>query len=345
MGARTTHRSVVLFFGALLFLSLFACSCSQTTSPYRVALIGFEDSEMGEERNTIAEYGKRRVEAELGVEVEMFIPGMGGEIEDLFVQGGEEGDGETWYDLVVSLGQDSSMDMLFARPEDSTLPAAALDFELSQPVPGEDDVALVRYRVEEGSYICGFVAGWLSGTNDHPLTNPLPLVALIGSLDDPLTPYYAAGYDRGVTTANPEGGTHSYFLESSQDLEMARAYAEEAVDKGVDIIFCTPGAFNQEVLKVAGEKDALVILVGFDRSGESPDHVLTSLILRDDNAFFEAVNRALDNDLESGHQVWGREEGVWSLAPFHIHDPYIKRELKEALQQQQDIVSTVDFSS
>ena len=72
---------------------------------------------------------------------------------------------------------------------------------------------------------------------------------------------------------------------------------------------------------------------------------LTSLILRDDNAFFEAVERSLDNDLESGRQVWGIEEGVWSLAPFHVHDPYIKRELKEALQQQQEIVNTVDFSS
>jgi basic membrane protein A len=345
MGARTIHRAVVLLVGALLFLSLSACSCSQSTSPYRVALIGFEENEMGEERNTIAEYGKRRVEAELGVEVDMFIPGTGGEIEGLFAQGEGEEDGGNGYDLVVSLGQDSSMDMHFARPEDSTLPAAALDFELSQPVPGEDDVALVRYRVEEGSYICGFVAGWLSGTNDHPLTNPLPLVAFIGSLDDTLTPYYAAGFDRGVKTAAPEGGTHSYFLESAQDLEMARAYAEEAIEKGVDIFFCTPGAFNQEVLKVAEEKDALVILVGFDRSGESPDHVLTSLLLRDDNAFFEAVEKALDNDLEYGRQVWGIEEGVWSLAPFHVHDPYIKRELKEALQQQHEIVNTIDFSS
>jgi basic membrane protein A len=310
-----------------------------------VALIGFEDSEMSEGRNTIVEYGKRRVEAELGVEVDMYIPGTGGDIEGLFAEGEEEDDDESGYDLVVSLGQVSSMDMLFARPEDSALPAAALDFELSQPVPGEDDVALVRYRVEEGSYICGFIAGWLSGTNDHPLTNPLPLVALIGSLDDPLTPYYAAGFDRGVATAAPEGGTYSYFLESSGDLETARAYAEEAVDKDVDIIFCTPGAFNQEVLKVAEEKDILVILVGFDRSGESPDHVLTSLILRDDNAFFNAVEKALDNDLESGRQVWGKDEGVWSLAPFHVHDPYIKRELKEALQQQEEIVITVDFSS
>jgi basic membrane lipoprotein Med (substrate-binding protein (PBP1-ABC) superfamily) len=345
MGVRTSHWSVVLLLCALLFLSLSACSCSQSTSPYRVVLIGFEDNQMGGERNTIVEYGERRVEAELGVEVDMFIPGTGGEIADLFAQGEGETDDENGYDLVVSLGQDSSMDMLFAGPEGSTLPAAALDFELSQSVPGEDDVALVRYRVEEGSYICGYVAGWLSGTNDHPLTNPLPLVAFIGSLEDPLTPYYAAGFDRGVKTAAPEGGTHSYFLESSEDLEMARAYAEEAIEKSVDIFFCTPGAFNQEVLKVAGEKDALVILVGFDRSGESPDHVLTSLILRDDNAFFEVVERALDNDLESGRQVWGIEEGVWSLAPFHVHDPYIKRELKEALQQQQEIVSTVDFSS
>lgn len=344
MGGRKTHGSVVIFIGVLLFLSLLACSCSRSASPYRVALIGYGDGGMNQERNALAEYGIRRVEAELGVEVDMFLPG-GGNLADLFAR--EEGEGETpyHYDLVVSLGQDSSMDMLSVRPEDSTLPSAALDFEQPQPVPGEDQVALVRYRVEEGSYICGFAAGWLSSTSDHPLANPLPVVAFIGALDDPLTPYYAAGFSKGVVAAAPEGGSYDYFIPSAGDLETARAYAEDAVSKGADIIFCTPGAFNQEVMRVAEEKDALVILVGFDRSEESPDHVLTSLILRDDNAFFVAVERALDDDMEAGRQVWGIEEGVWSLAPFHGHDPYIKRELKEAIQEQQESVSSIDFSS
>jgi basic membrane protein A len=304
-----------------------------------VALVGFEGGEQGEERNTLAEYGQRRVEAELGVEVDFILPTSQAYIEDLFAA---TGDG---YDLVVSLGQDSSLDMLFARPEDSEIAACALDFEVPQPVPGEGEAALVRYRVEEGSYVCGYLAGWLSGRTDHPLTNAMPLVAFIGALDDPLVVYYNSGFTKGVEAGSTQGGTHSYFLETAEDAQQARAYAEEAVEKGVDIIFCSPGPFNAEVLEVAEEKDILVILVGADRSGESPQHVLTSLLLRDDNAVFAAVSAALDGNLEAGRQVWGIEEGVWSLAPFHGNDPYIRKELKEELRQQEERVSSIDFSS
>lgn len=327
-----------LLAGALLPLALLAPSCAKPEPSFRVALIGFQGGAQREERNALAEYGRRRVEAELGVEVDFIMPGSEGVIEELFFPG------EDAYDLVLSLGQDSSLDMLFARPPDTDIQAAALDLEVPQAVPGEGAASLVRYRVEEGAYICGYLAGWLTSRTDHPLTNALPLAAFIGALDDPLVVYYNCGFTRGVQAAAPTGGTHSYFLEESEDAAKARAYAEEAVKKGVDIFFCTPGSFNREVLEVAEEKSALVILVGADRCGESPQHVLTSLLLRDDNAVFVAVRRALDGDLAAGRQAWGIEEGTWSLAPFHGHDPYIRKDIKEALRQQEERVGEIDFS-
>lgn len=328
----------------ILFLSLMPAvvSCSNEEPPPRVALIGLQEDDFGEERNAVAEYGKRRVEAELGVEVDFFLPEPEEDLSGLFSSGEEAEDG---YELVISLGQTSSLEMIFARPENSVTAAAALDFETSQPVPGEDEVPLIRYRVEEGSYVCGYIAGWLTGRNDHPLTNPLPLVAFIGALDDPLEVYYDIGFNKGVTEADPSVGSHRYFVDGVEDLEAARAYAEDAVEKGADIIFCTPGPFNEEVLEVAEEKDILVILVGTDRTGESPSHVLTSLILRDDNAIFDAVEGYIEGSLEPGRQVWGVKQGTWSIAPFYSHDPYIKRELKEAVQREIDAASGKDYSS
>ncbi len=333
------HRLCAATLVCLLFLpSLFACSCGSSQPTYRVALVGFAGGEHGEERNALAEYGQRRVEAELGVDVDFILPRSGVDLEDLFTVS------EDGYDLVMSLGQDSSLDMLFARPEDCEVAVCALDFAVPQEVPGEDEATLVRYRVEEGSYICGYLAGWLSGRTDHPLTNAMPLVAFIGSLDDPLVVYYNSGFTRGVEAGSDAGGAHSYFLETDEDAQQARAYAEEAVEKGVDIIFCSPGPFNAEVLEVAEEEDILVILVGADRSSESPQHVLTSLLLRDDNAVFAAVRAALDGDLEAERQVWGIEKGTWSLAPFHGNDPYIRKEIKEELREQEEKVSSIEFS-
>ncbi len=302
-----------------------------------MALVGFEDGEGSEERNTLAEFGQRRAEAELGVEVDFILPAAGEDYEELF------GGGEDGYDLVVSLGQDSSLDVLDARPTDSGVALCALDVESPQPVAGEEEASLVRYRVEEGSYVCGYLAGWLSGRSDHPLTNPIPLVAFIGAKDDPLMIYYNVGFGRGVTAALGKEGTYAYHLETAEDAVQARTYAEEAIEKGIDIIFCTPGPFNAEVIEVAEEKNVLVILVGADRSSESPDHVLTSLLLRDDNTVFEAVRAAVDGELATGRQAWGEEVGAWSLAPFHGNDPYIRKELKEKLREIQESIAEVDF--
>lgn len=339
MRAKACARAALALSLILVLASLAACSCGGSGPGYRVALVGFSGGELGEERNALAEYGKRRIEAELGVEADFFIPAAGEDLAYLY------GTGEDHYDLVLGIGQESSLGIIAARPADSTAQAAALDFEVSQAVPGEDAVSLVRYRVEEGSYVCGYLAGWLTSRTDHPLTNALALGAFIGAKDDPLVPYYAGGFDKGFKAAAPDGGTHDYFVASRDDSEQARAYAEEALKKGVDVFFCSPGPFNREVIEVAEEKGALVILVGADRSPESPDHVLTSLMLRDDNAVFEAARLALDGDLEAGRQAWGIEEGTWSLAPFHGHDPYIRRELKKALREQEEKVGSIDFSS
>ncbi len=322
----------------LVFVSTSALSCSKKSGGYKVAVIGFKDEYRGDERNDLVKFGKTKVEAELSATVDFIQPGSV-QAEELFTGKPDA------YDLVVAMGQNSSRDMLSARPAETTVQSVALGFEISQPVPGENQVSLIRYRVEEGSYICGFLAGWLTSRNDHPLTNTLPLAAFIGSLDDPLEPYYDGGFSKGVKAAAPDGGTHRYFIPKASDSANAKACAEEAVKKGVDIIFCTPGSFNDAVIKVAEEKNILVILVGSEDNTKSPEHILTSLVLRDDSALLDAVERAMDGGLKGGRSTLGSNDGIWSLAPFGDHDIYIRKELKEALSEQEEKVSSIDFSS
>ncbi len=328
-------------FACLLALTaaLAASSCSRPEPGFRVAVVGFPAGGREEGRNLIAEYGSRRAEGELGASVDFILPEEGQDLGYLFDAEGKP------YDLVISLGSSSSRAVLEARPQGWGGTVVALDFEPSGPVKGEDEVTVVRYRVEEGTYLCGYLAAWLSARNGHPLTNAKPLVAFIGSRDYPLLAYFTSGFDRGVKAGAADAGSLDYYLERGDDAKAARALAEEAVKKGADVIFCSPGDFNAEVLKVAAEKGVLVILSGTDRSGESPGHVLTSLVFRDDNAIFEAVREAMEGELSPGRAVWGGERGTWSLAPYHAHDGYVGRELREALAEQMLKVRDMDFSS
>src|SRR4030042_2381320 len=112
MGALTTRRAATLLPCVLLALTIFASSCaSPQPARYRVALIGFSGNQLDEQRNSFVEYGQRRVEAELGAEVEYFPSGTGYSPADLFST-------DNGYDLVVSFVQGSSQGMLYARPVD-----------------------------------------------------------------------------------------------------------------------------------------------------------------------------------------------------------------------------------
>ncbi len=326
----------------IVFVTLAAlatASCSRSEPAFRVAVIGFEEGGPWQMRNRIAEYGVRRVEGELGVSADFFIPQKGEDLGRLFVAG------EDAYDLVIALGASSFLAALDARPQGWEGALVALDFEGDLPVSQEGGITLVRYRVEEGTYVCGYLAAWLSARNEHPLTNSMPLVAFMGARDNPQLAYYVSGFDRGVKAGAPKAGSLDYYLEREGDVKTARAFAEEAVKKGADIIFCAPGSFNSEVLKVASEKKVLVMLSGTDRGGESPDHVLTSLVLRDDNAIFEAVRAAMEGDLSPGKLVWGDEQGTWSLAPYRAHDGYIGKEIRSILEEQAVKARGMDFSS
>lgn len=323
----------------LLLLAFLASSCSRSEKPSRsVLVLGFREGTVGEERNPLLDYGCRRIGSELGLEAELVVPGPSEDVGDY----PEDGDPSRW--MLVGCGEAPEGSTSHSPGRNPVTHRVWLDYPGDSVPPGGEGDAYIRYRVEEGAYLCGFLAGRLTVSGEHPLVNRLPVVAFIGCAADPRTARYQAGFAHGVLTAYPQANLLSYLVDDCRDEEQARAFAQEAAKKGADIIFCTPGAFNDGVLRAAESFSLLVILAGGDRSRESPSHVLTSLILRDDNALFRAVDLAFRDQLKPGLHEWGVREGVWSLAPFRSHDIHIRRELKEALATEEEKVSGMDFT-
>ncbi len=313
-------------------------SCSRQEPPYRVAICGFAEGEPGHQRSDLLHYACEKVEAELGAEAELLDSG-----ENVLAGASEAGE-DAAYQLVISLGKGATEGILASRQAGCEIPLVALDFPPAAQVPGLEETTTVRYRVEEGAYICGYLAGWLTTGKDHPMTNALPVVAFFGMKSDPMTDWYRAGFTAGVKAAFPEGDTLVFLLEDGDDAAKTRSLVEEAAKKGADILFCAPGGFVSKAIEMAEAKGILVIPAGSDLYESSPEHVLTSLVLRDDNAVFRAVEMAMDGKLAPGQYQWGIREGVWSLAPFRGHDIRIRRELKEALLREEERVAGMEFS-
>lgn len=323
----------------LLLLAALCPSCSRGGEASReVLVLGFREGSVDQERNSLLEYGCRRVEAELGLEAEVLIPGPG-EDEAAYL---EE---DPSLLAVLGIGGVPQAASTASLEGDSSPRLVCLDFPGDSAPSGGGEVTYVRYRVEEGAYLCGFLAGWLTRGGEHPQTNRLPAVAFMGCAQDPRTAWYQAGFVRGALASYPQVNPLSYLVDDCEAGEQARALVQEAAKRGADIVFCTPGSFDREVVEAAESLGLLVILAGRDGYGLSPSNVLTSLILRDDNAVFLAVELALEGDLEPGLREWGIREGIWTLAPFRGHDLYISRDLKAALAAEQEKVAAMDLTN
>ncbi len=338
---KKTASSIIWEF-AILFLLLPVLLCTSCSgsgqAPRRVLVVGFDGEPRSQERNALLEYGCRRLEAELGLAAELSVPYA---TEDPLARAFDD---HPPPEVILSC-RELPGETVGSSPGEGPAPCLVCIDHPGDPLPaGRADATCIRYRVEEGAYICGFLAGLLTVSGEHPLLNRLPVVAFIGIADDPRTSRYQAGYVSGVKASCPQAQILSYLVDDSGDGERARAQLLEAARKGADVVFCTPGDFNAEVVREAEALDLLLILVGGDRNGESPSRVLTSLILRDDNALFRAVHLVLRGELGPGLQEWGLREGIWSLAPFHGHDVHIRRETKQALAAQSEKVPDMRFS-
>lgn len=333
-------QAAVLLSLATASMFLAPLSCSSPAPSFRVAVCSFAEGEAGYERGDLVAYACDKVAAELGAEAELCKPGEA--VPGVTAESAENAnDG---YRLVVSMGKITTEEIIASRRSGCDVPLVALDFPSAANMPGMEGITAVRYRVEEGAYLCGYLAGRITSGKDHPLANALPVVAFLGMKGDPMTAWYRAGFTSGVKAALPEGNVLVYALEDTGGSVKVRPLVEEAVKKGADIIFCAPGKFVGEVIKTAEENNILVIPAGGDLYESSPDHVLTSLILRDDNAVFKAVKMAMDGELAPGQYRWGIREGTWCLAPFRGHDLYIRRELKEELMREEEKVAGLEFS-
>lgn len=326
---------VLAILAALTLLAGLASSCSREKDAYLVTVVGISGDGEDLQRNSLLEYASLRLEAGLGVEVELHIPGSSGE------PGGQTLPDTASPRLLVSFGS-FPPGRENAQGSDPQPTVICLDWREESVPAGGEGASFVRYRMEEASHLCGFLAGRLTDGEDHPRTNRFLVVAFIGPTDDTRTPRLRAGFMRGVSEANPQVNVLAYELGSANELDMARTYAEEAVRKGADIIFCSPGAFDAEVIRVAETRGVLVILIDNRQVEGSPDHVIAPLALRDDQALFRAVSMALKGEMVPGMQEWGVREGIWSLASFGPNDLYIDRKLKEDLLREMEKLASIE---
>jgi basic membrane protein A len=256
--------------------------------------------------NDGAYLGAERAERELGVRVRFIEPGEGSDRESGLRLLAAEG-----MDLVIGVGFIFSDDLTQLAAEYPNTDFAGVDFSVAtdragRPIPPPRNLAALRFREEEGSYLVGALAALVG----HSKT-----VGFVGGMDSPIIEKFEVGYEAGVHRVCPDctvlaqyaGVTPEAFRNPGKGKEIALAQYQ----RGANVIFHASGSTGLGVFEAARQTNKLAIGVDADQYSEAPGYVLTSMVKGVDNAVYDAIRRVKDGRFTGGiHQYGLAEQGV-----------------------------------
>jgi basic membrane protein A len=272
--------------------------------------------------------GLMRAATELDIEPRLVEPGEGSERESALRQLAAGG-----ADLVIGVGFIFSDDIRAAAVRFPKTKFACVDMSI---VPGQpplpDNLAGLRFREQEGSFLVGAVGALVSKTKR---------VGFVGGMDIPLIHKFEAGYRAGVRAVCKECVVFSAYAGTEP-----RAFADPTTGKelalaqyarGADIIFQAAGKTGIGVFNAATERGRLAIGTDADQFHEAPCCILTSMLKGVDVAVFDAVRDLAAGKFHGGVRELGLAEGgvgyVYDEHNAHWIAPEVRERVEELKRQ------------
>jgi basic membrane protein A len=257
--------------------------------------------------------GAVRAEKELGANIRLVEPG-------------EESDRESGLrllaaqhmDLVIGVGFIFTDDVTQLAKEYPNIHFAVVDYAIAtdkagNPIPPPPNVAALKFKEEEGSFLVGALAALVSQSKK---------VGFVGGMDVPLIQKFEAGYKAGVKSvcascsviSQYAGVTPIAFRNPGKGKELALSQYQQ----GVDVIYHASGSTGLGVFEAARQTGKYAIGVDADQYGEAPGRVLTSMVKGIDVAVFDMVQRVRDHTFSGGIYTYGlAQNGVGYVYDEH----------------------------
>ncbi len=273
--------------------------------------------------NDSAYRGMLHAADEFGIDYTEFEPGQDADRETGLRKLAQAG-----YDVIVGVGflfSDAIKKVAQDYPE---IEFACVDYDVR---PGEQlppNLAGLKFREEEGSFLVGILAAMFSETGR---------IGFVGGMDIPLIHKFEAGYIAGAKHANPgisvtvayAGTTPQAFADPARGKELALLQ----YGRGVDVIYHASGSTGNGVIGAAKESGMYAIGVDSNQNYMAPGHVLTSMVKRVDNSVYMTIKAAIEGDFTGGLREFGLEEDGVAYAIDEHNESMISDEMIAAVEE------------
>ncbi len=258
--------------------------------------------------NTAAFRGLERAKAELGIQAEYIEPSEGADRESALRNFAARG-----VDLVIGVGYIFGPDLERLAAQFPNVKFAGIDYAPSPDFKGLPNLAALKFREHEGSFLVGAIAGLVTRTKT---------VGFVGGMKIPLIRKFEAGYEAGVKHVCPTcrvlsayaGTEPKAFADPAHGAELGAAqYAQ-----GADIIFTAAGKTGDGVFAAARQRGTKAIGVDSDQYESAPCCIVTSMIKGVDVAVLNIIKDVADGTFRGGvHELGLAEHGVSFIADEH----------------------------
>ena len=285
---------------ALLFVHPAATAQASSDTGVNVGIV-LDIGGLGDKSfNDGAYRGAQLAEKELGAHIRLIEPG-----EDADREAGLRLLAAEHMDLVIGVGFIFTDDVTQLAREYPNVDFAVVDYTIStdkagNPIPPPPNVAALKFKEEEGSFLVGALAAMVGGSKK---------VGFVGGMDVPLIWKFEAGYKAGVKYVCPDctvivqyaGVTPIAFRNPGKGKELALSqYAQ-----GANVIYHASGATGLGVFEAARQTGKLAIGVDADQYSEAPGHVLTSMVKGIDVSVLDMIKRVRDHTFKGGIYTYG----------------------------------------
>lgn len=255
--------------------------------------------------NEAAWRGLQRARDELGVEIEFVEPTEGADRESALRTLAARG-----VELVIGVGFIFGPDLERLAVQFPKVKFAGIDYSPSQGVGDLPNLAGLRFREQEGSFLVGAIAGLVTRTQ---------VVGFVGGMKIPLIRKFEAGYEAGVHHVCPTCRVVSAYAgtepKAFADPSLGEELASAQYSSGADVIFHAAGKTGDGVFAAARHHGGRAIGVDSDQYDAAPCCVITSMVKGVDVAVVDVIQSVIAHRFVGGlHELGLAEHGVGFVA-------------------------------
>ena len=201
----------------------------------------------------------------------------------------------------------------------------------------------LSFATDEAAFLAGYVAAGTSQTGK---------VGTFGGINIPTVTIFMDGFARGVEYYNSQKGAsvevlgwdpatqEGSFTNNFESLDDGRAFAQNLVDEGADVVMPVAGPVGLGSAQLASELGTFYIVGvdvdGFEADSNNSGVYLTSVLKRIDNAVFAAADEAINGTFtNAAYNGTLANEGV-GLAPYHDLASMVPSDIQDEVEALKD---------